>query len=331
MLDWKDLEIPIAHEVIGSDELVDEVTDYSKPIVFNGIKSCEVFRESARAQMLVGGFGASFKKTDAYKSSAWYQKPVGEKQLEDVANLFAGVEPAFKNATPDDLGEVAAVTKTTWFFGQDSKKFWCSSSRAGLAQLKYQAAGSTMVLVFLPHLFPSEAKDVGFDDMVKDIENMCQTRLKKFIDSGSVIFAEHAQYEFLYVPAGCIIAEQACKKQSLVFGLRRPLLVADVGQYKSYKWLIQSYIKSEKALGKMQEALKLMKPEGVNESDDFDTAPAEPAAASGQPAAEDEAVPPQEITAEADNWRSRVVQSTQSSSEGAGAGSVSCRRVSGHG
>ena len=68
-LDWTDLGVPAAHIVLAADE---EVTDVSKPILFKTASSVAAFKDSAKAQMLVAGFGATYKKTDSFKTASWY-------------------------------------------------------------------------------------------------------------------------------------------------------------------------------------------------------------------------------------------------------------------
>ena len=124
-----------------------------------------------------------------------------------------------------------------------------------------------MSLVFLLHLFPPQYRETSYDEMIKIIENVDASSFPAFIEAGCVVLCEHKQFEFLFVPAGAILVEMAMKPSSLVFGLRKPLVLRSPEQAQSYTWLIRSYTLCERPIGKMNEALELMKVHGEVDGD----------------------------------------------------------------
>ena len=173
--------------------------------------------------------------------------------------MFAGLDSFFEKAKPESAGECASVTNTNWLYGQDSKVKWCSSTRNGLAQLKYQAASGVVSLIFTPHSFPVEFQELAFDDVSKRIQDFGIKELKRFIDHKCVHLVEHEQETVLYIPTASIVCEFSVRQQSLVFGLRKPMILRGLSHCKSYSWLMAAFLRSEKSIGKMSDALVLMK------------------------------------------------------------------------
>ena len=78
-LDWQEICVPSVEQVqptAGEPEL-----NWDEPILFRKLASIETFKSCAKGQMLLGSFGGTFRKSDSYRNTSWFQKAVCEKAL----------------------------------------------------------------------------------------------------------------------------------------------------------------------------------------------------------------------------------------------------------
>ena len=160
------------------------------------IENCLAIKElqsNPKAQLSIGNFGSSYKKTESFKEHGWYQCPVGPgKGAEECEVMFGAFGPdkdgtcgipglAHKTTT---LGTISGVLSTFWFYGIDPCKCFAGPTRNGLPQLKIQCAGTVMQLVFCTHrcikLWAADApKDL--DAVVEKLKWLTHETLKALI------------------------------------------------------------------------------------------------------------------------------------------------------
>jgi hypothetical protein len=259
LLEWQDMGVPSVDEVRPTEKAPE--LNWDEPLLFKKFSCLETFKSCPKGQMLLGGFGGTFKKSDAYKNSHWYQKAVSEKSMPEVKALFSEAVALSNGLTHDQLGSVGGVVETYWLYGQDAKTKWCFTPRNGLAQLRYLGAGGLSCLILLPSRFPSELQEVPYDDAKNMIENCDVEFMKKLIEAKCVFMVEQEQFDMLYIPTASMVCEVALRTQALIFGLRKPMIIRGPSHHLSYAWLMDAYQRSERPCGKMQDALDLMKGE----------------------------------------------------------------------
>ena len=128
-LEWREIGVPSVFIVEPTEE--EQSVDLDKSQLFRNFSCFISFKVCTKGQMLLGSFVGSFKKTDGYKQSNWYQKPVSEKGLSKVKALFGGIEDVFTTSMPEFAGDCANVVDTYWLFGQDPKVRWYAPTRTG--------------------------------------------------------------------------------------------------------------------------------------------------------------------------------------------------------
>ena len=77
-------------------------------------------------------------------------------------------------------------------------------------------------------------------------------------DEGVIKQATLQPWEMLYIPAGSLVFE-ATTSGTLVFGLRRTVMLCDQQSASQHKTLINIYKESKTSVGKMEEVLAVLK------------------------------------------------------------------------
>ena len=131
-----------------------------QPRIFESVQAIQELMTNPKAQMAIGNFGSTYKRTDMFKEHGWYQAPmVSGKGCEECQSMFNAFGPDKDGACsipglahkPATLGEIYGVVSAWWSYGIDTCKFFANPGRNGLAQLKVQCAGTISQLVFCVH------------------------------------------------------------------------------------------------------------------------------------------------------------------------------------
>ena len=134
-------------------------------------------------------------------------------------SFFAEGAPFFDCLGDTEHASVKGILSTKWMWGQDTKRLPCAPTRNGLAQFLFLTSGQLRLIVILPSLFPPESAAMSLDETIEYVKGLTVETFATLSACGGIFSVTLEKFQGIYLPAGCIVAEQ-CVSNTLLFGLR---------------------------------------------------------------------------------------------------------------
>ncbi len=137
---------------------------------------------------------------------------------------------------------LSIVTKETWLYGNMPMDAFCSGNPFSTAMMKVLAAGVSKWLLFdaasahgLLQQQASSNKTWTTEALREELRNLSLEAAEKLRKAGlTIVGCEQEAWSVLYVPTGWIALETTTGPGSLLYGVRKSLVVATEGAQKSY-------------------------------------------------------------------------------------------------
>ena len=229
-----------------------------------GLAGIEKYKTNPKTQLLLGDFGASYKKKPTYKDEGWSLDSIAKGEAKDVImemlKELTCIPPCTLKIDDIEDKQLKTLFGTVWLWGSNPKARFQSFTRNGLAQIKVVVSGSVRHILIDYNRLPAQHRQgEKFDDIISHIANLPDDVAKNLCDADIIMEAVVGPWQALYVPSGFLVLEETAQG-SLVFGLRQSILTKSAASQSRYQALKALYVATKKGVGKMDEVLELMKP-----------------------------------------------------------------------
>ena len=241
-----------------------------EPKLLASLPGMDEWKNGAKVQMMLATFGGSYKKREALKEEYRVQQVITPGQgREETQTLFKGMDEKLTSGVlGSDANElVKRVTSQVWLFGCDPKMQLVAQSPNCLPQWRVLVQGeirlwfidTAKLVTCMKAIFNKD--QFGLKEMTDFCENIDAASLKDLQGRGLTIFtAVQKAHEVVYVPTGWLLGEMSVRGV-LIYGVRRALVVESLAAHVCYEELVGAYKTENKAMGKMEDMLSIIKPD----------------------------------------------------------------------
>ena len=209
-----------------------EPRDSDSPFVIMMVQKFQEWSKIAKVQMMLGTFGGSYKRKDAFKEHGRVQQMAVQKfGLEETTTFIDHLNGHLKKdelITPSTVQPVEQHLKCIWLFGNSPSLKHAALCPNCLGQWRVCAQGEiryflTAVTSFVAamRLLTPEDQEFTPEKIVQEFENLDPDKLKKVSDNGCKVYTVVVKpNDALWVPVGWMVAEMSLKGV-LLYGVRK--------------------------------------------------------------------------------------------------------------
>ncbi|CAE7249881.1 unnamed protein product [Symbiodinium sp. CCMP2592] len=253
------------------------INSVDTPCCITSFTALTNFLKNPKVQVMLGGFGGSYKKAAALKASGKCQELIQKGNgMEECETLFKEVGELFKEAsfTSPGAGDMERyltnILQASWLFGYEAQSAHLNQLPNGLGCFRLLCSGEiAWTLYDLKKLVPAMRVMLNKDD-IGGLEGV-SVFLKGLNDRDMITLASHGcapqwilqkEGQILFIPAG-FVATEHCKRGVLVYGIRKTLLYVSQEAADSYNVLISLHEASKKPVDKLKATACFLNPPEV--------------------------------------------------------------------
>ena len=219
------------------------------------------WKADAKLQLCLGNYGGTYKCSTTFKDTSKNEEVVkkedGRAEVMEMFKSFNIFSPESIAEEPDD-SQLKWLWNSVFLWGYNPRARFQGATRNGVAQLKVQISGTLRHLVFSTRRLPGDLRQGAVSEIVIRLSQLTSERIETLSDEGVIKQATLQPWEMLYIPAGSLVFE-VTTSGTLVFGLRRTVMLCDQQSASQYETLINIYKESKTSVGKMEEVLAVLK------------------------------------------------------------------------
>ncbi|CAE7239963.1 unnamed protein product [Symbiodinium sp. CCMP2456] len=242
------------------------INSVDAPCCITSLTAMTNFMKNPKVQVMLGGFGGTYKKAAALKASGKCQELIQKGNgMEECDGLFKEVGELFKEACFTQAGAgnmeryLSNILQASWLFGYEAQSAHLNQLPNGLGCFRLLCSGEVAWTLYdLKKLVPAMRIMLSKDD-IGGLEGV-SAFLKALTDRDMITLSSHGcapqwivqkEGQIMFIPAG-FVATEHCKRGVLVYGIRKTLLYASNEAAESYSVLISLHEASKKPVDKLK-------------------------------------------------------------------------------